>query len=173
MFSLLKTIANHTMANLEDLKSKLDGIKQVKTADVKENPKIQLDEDGKKIDRRRFNKRTPGSGRKTKHETLIKNGVKAWINEHANEAVEVTILDRKTGKTITIPKPRLAYAMEKLFEIGTKGLGDAHAINMWLDRYIGKPSQPIKGEGEDNAPINVHMDNLPELLRKVYGKNKE
>ncbi|MES2216645.1 MAG: hypothetical protein V4481_05120 [Patescibacteria group bacterium] len=114
----------------------------------------------------------PNSGRKTLDKTIITKGIKAWMNDHANESVPLTLMDRKTGKTVTIKKPRRVIAIEKLFEIGVKGdsvAGNVSAIKEWLDRYAGKAAQPIRGEGEDDPPIKLHVDNLEELVNKVYG----
>jgi hypothetical protein len=37
------------------------------------------------------------------------------------------------------------------------------------DRHEGKAAQPIRGEGEDDAPIRIGVENLEELIHKVYG----
>jgi len=127
------------------------------------------------VDRRKFNKRHPDSGRKTQQETLIKRGIKQWIDNHANEEVPVTLIDRSTGKTITVKKSRRMIVIEKLFEIGTKGdkvTGNAHALSMWLDRYMGKAAQPIRGEGEDDLPFKFAIPNLDEIIEKAYGDKK-
>ena len=111
-------------------------------------------------------------GRPPKESTLIKRGLKAWIDDHANEEVPMIILDKATGKTVTIKKPRRVIAIEKLFDIAIKGdkvNGNATAISMWLDRYMGKPAQPIRGEGEDDPPFRLNVPNLSELIHKVYG----
>src|ERR1035437_7669563 len=80
-----------------------------------------------------------GSGRKQAQATIIAKGIKGWIDDHANEAVPMQLVDKKTGAVLTIKKPRKFIAIEKLFEIGVKGdkvTGDAHALNMWLDRFM-------------------------------------
>lgn len=96
-----------------------------------------------------------GSGRKTKQETLEKRGHKELILQHVNEQIEVTVLDKKTGKTIVMKKPALLAMMEKLRQAGMKG--DVDAINKWLDRALGKPVTKIAGD-EDAEPIRLLID---------------
>ena len=112
-----------------------------------------------------------GGVKPTKESTIIKKGIKEWMDDHANEPVEMTLVDKKSGKTVTIKKPRRVAVIEKIFEIGMKGdrvIGNVAALKEWMDRYAGKASQPIRGEGED-SPIRLHVDNLDRLLEKVYG----
>jgi hypothetical protein len=154
--------------NLDDIKKKLDNNLTSK------KPNSHLKKIGnEKVDRRHFNKRTPGTGRKKKEETLVKIGVKAWLDEHANEKVDIQVYDKSTGKTIIMKKPRIAYAMERLFQIGTErtasSSGNPSAIDLWLNRIWGRPSQPVRGEGADDPPIKLHVENLAEILRKAYG----
>lgn len=115
-----------------------------------------------------------GSGRKKHEITIVNKGLKEWMDEHANEPIEMTLIDKKTGKTVTIKKPRRVAVIEKLFEIGMKGdkvIGNVAALKEWLDRYAGKAAQPIRGEGED-SPIRLHVDNLDRILEKAYGNEE-
>lgn len=114
----------------------------------------------------------PNSGRKTLEATIVKRGIKEWMDAHANEEVPVTFVDKVTGKAVTVKKPRRMIAIEKLFEIGMKGdkvTGSVAAIKEWMDRYAGKPAQPIRGEGEDDPPIRLNVDNLGDILERAYG----
>jgi len=166
-------------ANLDEMKkaletiSKGDGVDKSITHAVKpqKNPNIQKDENGIKIDRRHFNKHSPGSGRKTLEKTIINKGIKEWMDDHASELVDMNLIDKKTGRQVTIKKPRRVAVIEKIFEIGMKGdrvIGNVAALKEWMDRYAGKASQPIRGEGED-SPIRLHVDNLDRILEKAYG----
>ncbi len=136
---------------------------------IKENQIINIVSPVKKIDGRRNNRGIPGkAGKKPNQTKLIEKGIKQWIDDHAKEKVNVTYVD-KTGKVRTIPKQRIMYAMEALFAIGvgmsTKGSPDA--IAKWLDRIMGKPAQPIRGDGDEDAPIKVAFD-IKHILQKAY-----
>ena len=48
---------------------------------------------------------------------------------------------------------------------------DAGAIDSVLDRTFGRPAQPIRGDGDDDTPIGLHIANLDELLKKAYDPN--
>lgn len=134
------------------------------------NPKITPVEIVK-VDRRHFNKRTPGTGRKTLEATLIARGLKQMIDDHSNEMIDVEITVDVTVKGVTkkikkmVKVSRFRHALEKLFRIGTEGTGDADAINKWLDRVAGKPAQPVVGD-EDAPPVQVEIGSL---LAKIYG----
>lgn len=120
---------------------------------VVEIPKNQ-NEEGGKIDKRKFNKRHPNSGRKPKEITLIERGIKQWVDEHINEEVEITVISN--GVARTIKKPRVAVVLEKLYVIGMKGDGNPDALNKWLDRALGKPYQTIGGDAD--KPITLKID---------------
>lgn len=159
------------MANLDELMGKLNGDKP-KGEVIVNIPVSQKAKDGTNMGKRAFNKRHPNSGSKPKASTLIDRGIKAFLAEHANERIPYTFKDPVTGKERTIEKPRSIIAIEKLFELGM-GLtivGNADALNKWFDRNVGKPAQPLRGEGEDDAPIKLHVDNLEDILNKVYGE---
>lgn len=114
-----------------------------------------------------------GSGRTTKKETLEKKGHLELIETHVDEDVEVTI--QVDGKPVKLKKPRLLIAMEKLFQIGTKGDGNEQALSKWLDRAVGKPLQGINLSGEikveeQRAPTKAERDAaraFRETLRKA------
>lgn len=118
-----------------------------------ENPKIQAES---KIDRRHFNKRTPGTGRKPKEIDITRRGIKAYLDSHFNESLKIKITDPKTGKEKVINKPRLVIVLEKLYEIGTQGEGSSDALNKWLDRALGKPLQTVGGD--EDKPILLKID---------------
>ncbi len=135
----------------KDINNKLDDIKKsLGKEKVKEIPNSQ------KVDRRKFNKRDPKSGRKTKQETLTRTGIKSWVETHINGEIEMHVLDKKTGKEILVKKPRVVAILEKLYQISMKGEGSHEAIGKWLDRALGKPVNIIKGD--ENEPIVVRID---------------
>lgn len=107
-----------------------------------------------------------GAGGPPRGAALQRRIFKAAMEAHAGEEIEVTILDKKTGKTHVIKKTRFAIAVEKLFEIGTKGGGNDMAIDRWLNRMIGKPAQPIIGGDEDDAPVSISLG-VGEMLKKI------
>ena len=109
-----------------------------------------------KVDKRKFNRGHPQSGRKPKESTLIEKGVKEWFDEHMKEQVEVQIQDPKTGVKRMIKMTRLMRVLQKLYEIGVRGEGSADALNKWLDRMIGRPLQKIVGD--ENEPIVLRVD---------------
>ena len=154
------------MADLNEIKAKLTG-KTIVNSELK-NQKTQTIIP--KIDRRKFNGGKGNVGRKMAAKTIIAETFKQWMDQHAKEEVAVTVIDKTTGQAISIKKTRLQYALEKLYEMGTKGAGNAEAIKAWLDRMLGRPAQPIRGEGEDDAPIKLHVDNLDDILDKAYGE---
>ncbi len=87
------------------------------------------------------------------------------IKEHTNEAVKMVVLDDKTGKRITIEKPRSLVMMERLFKAGMEG--DVNAMAKWLDRAAGKPAQPIVGD-DDEPPVQIDLG-IGRILEKAYG----
>ena len=97
-----------------------------------------------------------GGVKPTKQKTLEERGHKQLIDKHVNEDVEVTIMDKKTGKTLKLKKSRLLVMLEKLSNIGLAGAGNADAINKWLDRALGKPIQKLGGDDEN--PIRLLID---------------
>ncbi len=113
------------------------------------------------------------SGRKPLEQTLLKRGIKAFIDEHVNEKVKVQITDPKTGKTLVIEKPRVAVVLQQLYAIGmgTTDKGNAPALKEWLDRAVGKAPQPIRGDGDDDTPIKLEVD-ISKILEKAYGQEE-
>lgn len=97
-----------------------------------------------------------GSGRKTKETTLIARGIRDWVDSHINEEDTIAIVDRRTGTRVEVKKPRVVAVLEKLYQIGMKGEGDADALNKWLDRALGKAVQPIAGD--QDKPILLKLD---------------
>ena len=156
----------------KDLNDKLENIKQSLGKSEKKVVEEKIPNSHSKeigIDRRKFNKRDPKSGRKPKKETLIKRGIKLWVDQHINEEVDITVVDKKTGKTITIKKQRIMYILEKLYSKATKNDGDTAAIGLWLDRALGKAPQPIKGDENDTTPIRLQIDIQKLAEKSLYG----
>lgn len=118
-----------------------------------------------------------GSGRKTKETTLAIRGIRAKLDEYAQGDEEITVTDPVTGKSVKVKKPRILWAMETFFKFGMdlaakRDVAGIHALERFFDRAIGKPAQPIRGEGEDDAPIRVAGD-ISVILKKAYGNNTE
>ncbi len=130
-----------------------------------QNPKNHTTKDGK-IDRRQFNKRTPGTGNPPKEITLLRRGIKAFMEQHSNEKIDVKITDPKTGQTRTIKKPRAMVLLEVLFAKAYTDK-DVAAIKEWFDRAVGKSAQPIRGDGDDDTPIRMEID-ITKILQKAY-----
>jgi hypothetical protein len=97
-----------------------------------------------------------GSGRKPSKEKLALKGVQDFFDKHAEEIIETGYDDPKTGKRITVKKPRRVVAIEMLFQIGVKEKNYA-ALDKWLDRVYGRPGQTIKHEGE----VDPEQQNIP------------
>ena len=109
----------------------------------------------------------PNSGRPLKEETLLKRGIKAFMEQHTNEEVPVKITDPKTGQTRTINKPRAMVLLEVLFNKAYSEK-DVAAIKEWFDRAVGRPAQPIRGDGDEDTPIKMEID-ISKILDKAYG----
>lgn len=113
----------------------------------------------------------PGSGHPPSEDTLMKRGFKQIIEERIGKEVDVRITDPRTGKSVVIKEPRLALAIDKLFENGYVK-GDTTALNSFLDRAIGKPAQPIRGDGDSDTPVRLAIDYIG-ALRKGYERKKK
>jgi len=111
-----------------------------------------------------------GGGRPPVIETLVKRGVKQWFEDHYNEKIPVEITDPKTGIKKIIQKTRMMVATETLFRLGTgtSTKGNADAMSKWLDRMVGRPAQPIRGDEADDNPIRLSAD-INTILEKAYG----
>lgn len=133
-----------------------DRIKKLKSG---ENRKIEnVTETIQKIDRRKFNKGAPNSGRKPKEANIIARGIKAYLEAHYDEKVKIRVTDPKTGKVREISKPRGILALEQLFLLGMgqTSIGNADALNKWLDRALGRPAQVVRGD--EDEPIMIKID---------------
>ncbi len=143
------------------------GKSEEKAVQEKESINRKSEETKVKVDRRKFNKGHPGSGRKPSEQTLIKRGLRQLMDEHANEEVDIEITDKKTGKRIVIKKPRSVILLETLYKKAfiDKDIG---AIKEWFDRAVGKAPQPIRGDANDDTPIRQEID-INGALDKAYG----
>lgn len=111
-----------------------------------------------------------GAGRPAGGSEGQRRARKLLIETHVEEKITVTVKDPKTGQPITIEKPRIVVAMEKLFQLGTKGDGDAAALDKWMNRAVGKAVQPIVGD-EDEPPVQVDLG-VGRIIDKVYGNTQ-
>lgn len=109
----------------------------------------------------------PGAGRPPKEETLVMRSIRAYMDAHANEEVDITVTDPKTGQKRVVKKPRAVILLEILFKKAFENK-DVAAINAWLDRAVGKPTQPIRGDGDSDAPIRLEHD-ISSIIAKAYG----
>lgn len=120
----------------------------------------------KKVDGRKNNKRHPNSGRKPGGGALARRLVRTLVQDHYTAEVEVTVKDPKTGNPHTIKKPRVLIAIDALFQVGVQNK-DAHALDRYLNRALGKPPQPLVGdEDEDAIQVDLGVDRI---LDKAYG----
>jgi len=165
------------MSKLDDLQRQLEGNGAKGKEVIKEKPVVPRKpaKNGKYYVPNGKGHGDGGNGRPPKASTIVARNFKSWLNTFINEDVWVKVneYDKKgmpTGKVITIKRPRIANAMSKLYEMGIKGDGDSSAIDLLLNRYLGRPAQPLRGEGEDDAPIQVGIQNLGEFIKKVYGQ---
>lgn len=109
----------------------------------------------------------PGSGRPLKEELVIKRGVRELMDGHFLEEVPVRIKDPKTGKERVINKPRSLVILDALFKVAVE-TKNVPAMKEWFDRAIGKAPQPIRGDGDSDAPVKLEVD-ITSMLDKAYG----
>lgn len=151
--------------------SAVDSIKDLlKEAKEKSTPRIQKfipSGKEKEEDKRHFNKRPSNSGRKPKEENLIKRGVRELMDGHFLEEVPVRIKDPKTGQERVINKPRSLIVLDALFKVAVD-TKNVPAMKEWFDRAIGKAPQPIRGDGDSDAPVKLEVD-ITSMLDKAYG----
>lgn len=110
-------------------------------------------------------------GRPLKEETIVMRGIREHMNQHANEEIDITVTDPKTGKTRVVKKPRSLILLEILFTEAFQKKNVA-AIKEWLDRAVGKPAQPIRGDGDSDAPIRMEHD-ISSIIAKAYGDDTD
>jgi hypothetical protein len=158
---------------MSSLTEKLNKLKESVKPRTEKSVKIELLKKPAKSKQTGKGGKRDGAGRKPQDETLIKKGIKQWIDDHVKEDVKITVLDKSTGKTVEIKKTRLMYALEMLYQIGTGATskGNAGALSMWLDRALGKPPQTLRGGDEDDAPLRVDIG-FDVMLDKVYPDDK-
>lgn len=122
-----------------------------------------------KIDKRHFNKRTPGTGQQPGGTAEHKRINKQLLAQHFGEEVPVRLIDAKTGKEVVKMKPRVIVQIERLFQASQHkdGTFDPNAIDKWLNRALGKAPQPLVGD-EDEDAIQVDLG-AERILRKLYG----
>lgn len=109
-----------------------------------------------------------GAGRPPKEELMVKRGLKQWKDDFFNGDFTMTVRDPKTGQERQITKPRHVWLYERLFEKAVTEV-DIAKIKELLDRNEGKAAQPIRGEGEDDAPIKLEMNIVDSIIKKAYG----
>ena len=107
-----------------------------------------------------------GAGGAPRGMAMQKRIIKGIMYEHFIGSRDIQVTNNKTGKRTTIQKPNALIQIEKLFLIGQND-SDAHAIDLWFNRAIGKASQPIVGDEEDD-PLRVDLG-IDRLLNQSYG----
>ena len=110
-----------------------------------------------------------GGKKPTKLETITRLGIQTYIDDHYYGKTTIRVTDPKTGRTIDVQKTRVVLALEKLWNIGMKGEGNADALNKWLDRALGRAIQPLGGE-DPGAPVFNLQVNIKNILDKAYGQ---
>jgi hypothetical protein len=151
------------MASLEELKKKVAGGKAANPAAELENLKS-----GDKPKKGQHGGRRQGSGAKLKEEVAERRGIKAWKHDFYTEDLTMEVRDPKTGKTHTVKMPRFAWLYKRTFDKAMQDMEIAY-IKEVHDRHEGRAAQPIRGEGEDDAPIKIGID-IGDILRKAYGE---
>jgi hypothetical protein len=107
----------------------------------------------------------PGSGRKTKEETLIAKGVKELFDTHGLEMVDVVETDKATGQTRIVKKTRVQALLDVLYSEG-HNKRNTSAIKEYLDRTAGKPVQGIALGGT----INVKEQRVPTMEERLAAR---
>ena len=98
-------------------------------------------------------------------------GVRDWKLAWNLEPITYEVENQTTGIKEKVTKPRYQWLYEKMYNRAMKDT-EITFMKEYLDRLEGKAAQPIRGDGQDDTPISLHVDNLPELLAKVYGNDK-
>jgi hypothetical protein len=109
-----------------------------------------------------------GAGQPPKDEKVIARGIKEWKNNYFGGEHTMVVTDPVTKKQMVITKPRFVWLYEQAFARAVNS-GDLAYIKELLDRNEGRAAQPIRGDGEDDAPIKLNIENIDELLKKAYG----
>ena len=118
-----------------------------------------------KVDRRKFNKRDPKSGKKPSAEIAAKRGIKEIMEGHFASSVKIEVRDPKTGKTYIIDKPRALVLLEDLFATA-HNTKEVAAIKEWYDRAVGKAPQVISS---GPTPFRMDIRVMHLIAEKVYG----
>lgn len=160
----------------EELAALSQGKKNPTPIEVTEEAKIdtlitdQLSIPPKKVDGRSKNGGyRPGAGQPPKLANLIAKGQKQMLDDFV--AGEYTVDVEIRGKKVTLKKSRVLIATEMLFLIGIKQ-ESPDALNKFLDRALGRPAQPIRGDGDSDAPIRMEHD-ISSIIAKAYGDDAD
>lgn len=114
----------------------------------------------------------PGAGRPPGGIAMYRRAMKKYLADYFAEEQLVKVVDPKSGRPVTIKKPRAVIMLEVLYGVALQQLkGDSHSADLWLNRALGKAPQPLIGD-EDEDPIQVNHDVMP-ILRKAYGVREE
>ncbi len=122
----------------------------------------------------------PNSGPKTNEEKLVLRGLKEKINNHIEGVVDITVVDKSTGKTKVEEKIRAIAIMEMLFQ-EAYARKNISAAKEWLDRALGKAPQGIEHSGEikqaeQRIPTKAEMmaaQSYAQILKEEIDKEKE
>lgn len=158
-----------------------DSIKALKAGKAVPAPKIENVKTGKDIkpptkppknkDKRSGNGGArEGAGRKPGGTALQRRLVRTLVQDHYTQEVDVKVKDPKTGNEHTIKKPRVLVAIDTLFQVGVQNK-DAHALDRYLNRALGKPPQPLIGDEEED-PVRIDLG-VERILGKAYGDDEE
>lgn len=138
----------------------------------KKDPKLGLSVTSEKLSKADIARENgKNGGRPPKEETLVMRGIREYMAQHANEEIDITVTDPKTGKSRVVKKPRSIILLEILFTEAFQKKNIA-AIKEWLDRAVGKPAQPIRGDGDSDAPIRMEHD-ISSIIAKAYGDDAD
>lgn len=157
------------MPNLDELMGKLkgDGIRGPDGVVVPAGKRVIKIEKLEKPKNKNYGGKRNNSGRKPLEEDQKRKSIKQAWEEFSNEDVEIKQIDKGTKEVRVVKMKRLRSVQEATYNAAIEG--DVSAQKEFNDRVGGKPAQPIRGEGEDDAPIKLHVDNLEDILRKAYG----
>lgn len=88
-----------------------------------------------------------GAGRKPNLEKLKAKGIKEMMENHAQEVVDVVVMNKQTGKTEVVKKTRQQALLDALYTEGHNNK-NIPAIKEYFDRTMGKATQFIEMETE-------------------------
>ncbi len=79
---------------------------------------------------------------------------------------KVVVKEIRHGQVRRVKKTRLQLSLEMLFRAGTEGEGNVKAINMWLDRALGKPDRGEENYDEESKTLKTRGHGYSPALRR-------